>query len=207
MKKIALYSLLFLLLCINISAQSFHGGVRAGGTASEVSGDNLAGLNKFGFYGSVFTLYPINENTFFKLEVGYIQKGSQARPSTKNQYYDYLFSLQYVEIPVLISRKIEFLGPKFDEPFFNLGLSVAKLVSHKEIENGVSSINDQQDFKPVELNIVAQVEHPILNDLYFTLGFSNSLTPIRSHIDNQKTWKNHGQYHSLWSLGLSYTFF
>ncbi len=197
----------FLLFSSFVFSQSFHGGFRAGGTASEVSGDNLAGLDKFGIYGAVYTFYPITNDTYLKLEVMYIEKGSRAIPSDKNQYYDYLFSLTYVEIPIYVSKELSFISPALKNSFFNIGLSLSKLAKFKELENGVYNVNDIRSFKPLELNFITYFDYNIFKNLSINLGFSNSITPIRPHIDNQKTWKNKGQYNSVWSLGISYNIF
>lgn len=207
MKIKLLVVLLSLLLSNTLIAQSFHGGFRAGANASEVSGDNLGGLDKFGSYFSAYTFYPIANETFLKLEVMYSEKGSRAIPSDKNQYYDYLFSLKYVEVPILVSKELSFITPHLKNSFFNIGVSLSKLAKYKELENGNVDVMDIREFKPLELNFITYFEYNIYKDLFVNFGYSNSLTPIRPHINNQKSWNNYGQYHSVWSLGISYIVF
>lgn len=202
-------SLLLWQLPQEIPAQRFQGGLRAGITASEVSGDNLSGPNKLGFFGSVFTFTPLSEFSNLMLEVMYIQKGSRSIPNEKNDFNEYKLYLQYAEIPVTFHWDI---SPYTDLIFLekltiNTGLSASFLVNYSESVMGAPvPPEERQDFFPAELNIILGIAFPVSQSLDFTFGFSNSLTPIRPHSGGGKVWYNRGQYNSLWSFGLSYVF-
>ncbi len=198
-------SLLLFISLTSLSAQSFKGGLKGGLVASEVSGDELAGPNKLGFFGSAYTMYPIAEHSFLQMEVMYIQKGSKSVPKEENRYADYQFSLQYFEVPLLYVHDLSAWSSLFKGTLIHGGLSLSTLVGHKETKDGTAfPINS--NFNVVELNLLLGFSYPISNSLYATLGYSNSLTPIRPHASGQTTWKNHGQYNSVWTLGLSYIF-
>ncbi len=203
-----LLTILSLLLFISLpplSAQSFKGGLKGGLVASEVSGDELAGLNKYGFFGSAYTMYPIADHSFLQMEVMYIQKGSRAVPKEENQYSDYHLSLQYLEVPLLYVQDLVIWSHFFSGTLIHGGLSLSTLVLHKETKDGTTFPNSSS-FNAVEANLLLGFSYPISNSFYATLGYSNSLTPIRPHASGQTTWKNHGQYNSVWTLGLSYIF-
>ncbi len=191
------------------SGQRFQGGLRGGLVASEVSGDNLGGPNKLGWFSSAFTFVEISDYADMKLEIMYIQKGSRSVPNEKNNFYEYKFYLQYVEIPLHyrmdISRytDITFL----DQLKVSAGLSVSVLVDHLETDMGTPVPSEErEDFHPAELNILLGISFPLTSSLDFNFGFSNSLTPIRPHAGGGKVWYNQGQYNTLWTFGISYVF-
>ncbi|MGM0375368.1 MAG: outer membrane beta-barrel protein [Bacteroidota bacterium] len=192
-----------------VDAQSFDGGLKTGLTASEVAGDNLAGPDKTGFFASVFTLYPVSSSGNLRLEIMYIEKGSRAKPSEENNFFDYRFALQYLEMPVIWEQELpSFTSLKHlnDLKIYG-GLSGAFLVNAREEENGASILTpERENFKNAELNILTGISFPLSSSIEAVFGFSNALTPIRPHASGGKTWIDRGQYHSLWSLGLSYTF-
>ncbi|HHT03225.1 MAG TPA: PorT family protein [Bacteroidales bacterium] len=201
----SVFFLLFLISLTHLSAQSFKGGLKGGLVASEVSGDHLAGPNKFGFFGSAFTMYPIAEHSYLQMEVMYIQKGSRSVPKDENQYFDYRFSLQYLEVPLLFVQDIGAWSLFLEGLLLHGGFSISKLIAYDETENGASIVSPiNSNYKAMEANLLLGFSYPLSNSLYATFGYSNSLTPIRPHASGQSTWKNHGQYNSVWTLGFSY---
>jgi len=198
--------LIISLLTVPLHAQSFGGGFKTGIVASEVSGDNMGGPNKLGFFAAAFTSLPINKYAHLQAEVMYIQKGSRSRPNKYNDYYDYRFALQYVEIPLLYVQNLaRFSDNKLlSKTLINVGLSVSVLTQYQEKESGSSLLFKQNNYKPAELNLLLGLSYPLKENLYCILGYSNSITPIRPHASGETTWNNKGQYNSLWTIGLSY---
>jgi hypothetical protein len=188
-----------------LSAQKFGGGFKGGMVASEVSGDNLAGPNKVGFFASALTFLPLGQDAYIQGEVMYIQKGSRSVATKHNGYHDYRFSLQYVEIPILYVQKmsrytsISYLS----NLMVHGGISVSVLTQHKESEGGYTLPSDPNTYNPAELNFLLGFSYPFSENLYFNLGYSNSITPIRPHASGETAWNNYGQYNTLWTLGLS----
>ncbi|ASB49293.1 porin family protein [Alkalitalea saponilacus] len=202
--------ILLSIICLstfNIQSQVFRGGFKGGVVASEVSGDHLSGPNKFGLYGSAFTMLPLSQYSFLQMEVMYIQKGSRSVPSESNNYFDYRFNLQYVEVPFLFVQNMSAYTSLnyLDKILFHGGLSVSFLVNSNESEDLVEYPN-RSDFNAAELNLLVGFSYPLYEALYLNFGYSNSLTPIRSHADGQTTWINRGQYNVLWTLGLTWIF-
>ena len=72
--KLLLY--LFTFCSIFSFSQNFKGGVIAGIATSQVSGDNLGGFNKAGIYLGIFSEFPISHISNIKMEMSFIQKGS-----------------------------------------------------------------------------------------------------------------------------------
>lgn len=202
-RHLMVFTTLLYISIASLSAQSFKGGLKGGLVASEVSGDELAGLNKLGFFGSAFTMYPITNHSFLQMEVMYIQKGSRAVPKEENLYSDYLLSLHYVEVPLIYVQDLAIWSQFFSGTLIHGGLSLSKLVKHKETQ-GETTFPTTTNFNAVEANLLLGLSYPITNSLYATVGYSNSITPIRPHASGQTTWRNHGQYNSLWTLGFSY---
>lgn len=207
-KKITLL-ILFLMVSQLVNGQRFRGGLRGGLVASEVAGDNLGGPNKLGWFSTAFTFIEITEFSDLMLEIMYIRKGSKSVPSERNQFYEYQFSLQYVEVPVHYRIDISrYTDMNFvDQLKVNVGLSVSVLVDQQELDMGtLVPPSEREDFHPAELNLLMGISFPLNNSLDFNFGFSNSLTPIRPHAGGGKVWYNRGQYNTLWTFGLAYVF-
>ncbi|TVQ14983.1 MAG: PorT family protein [Bacteroidetes bacterium] len=202
-------TLVIVLFCQALYGQRFQGGLRGGLVASEVSGDNLGGPNKLGWFSSAFTFVGITDYSDLMLEIMYIQKGSRSIPNERNQFYEYKFYMQYVEVPVHYRMDIaRYTDLAFLEQLkVNAGLSVSVLVDHLETDMGTPVPSDErEDFHPAELNLLLGLSFPLSNSIDFNFGFSNSLTPIRPHAGGGKVWYNRGQYNTLWTFGISYVF-
>lgn len=211
--KIFTLRITFFIFCFlltgHLAAQRFEGGLRAGLVASEVSGDNLGGPNKLGWFASAYTYTPLAENVSMKLEIMYITKGSRSVPNERNDFLEYTFHLQYVEVPVLVlvNASQYSQSPVLEKLVLHAGLSGSVLVGHREQEFGADvPVSEVESFHPAELNILLGFSYPIGERMDFHFGFSNSLTPIRPHSGQAKVWYNRGQYNSIWTFGVSYNF-
>lgn len=204
-----IFVILFLLGSTTSKAQRFNGGLRAGIVASEVSGDNLGGPNKLGWYASAFTFTPVSENVSMKLEIMFITKGSRSVPKERNEFLEYTFHLQYVEVPVVVMIDLSRYSQSavLESLTLHAGLSGSVVVGHREQMFGADIPRSEvEDFNPAELNIILGIAYPLTEELNVHFNFSNSLTPIRPHSGGGQVWYNRGQYNSIWTLGLSYNF-
>lgn len=190
-----------------MSGQDFRGGFRAGLTAGEVSGDEAGGPDRPGWFAAVFTNRDISEYSQLQLEVMYIQKGSRVF-----RYRDYRLNLHYVEVPLVF--KFDF-SPSIPLPYVDrlngeIGLSGSTVVGHYEENEGkdiTDRMADERPFYAAELNLLAGLYYPIREGLDFHLRFSQGVTPLRPHqSETASTWYNRGQYNTVWSFGLSFTF-
>ncbi len=207
--KIFLMALAFFSASQFVLGQRFQGGIKGGIVASEVSGDNLSGPNKLGYHASVFTFTEFSAFSSMMLEIMYIRKGSRSVPNEKNNFYEYIFELHYVEVPVHYRMDISrFTNRSYLESLrVSVGLSASVLVDVLETDMGTPvPAAEREDFHPTELNILLGFSYPLSSSLDFNFGFSNSLTPLRPHSGGGKLWYNRGQYNTLWTFGLSYVF-
>jgi hypothetical protein len=199
--------LILLILTTQSFSQSFHGGLKAGIVASEVSGDNLSGPRKLGAYASAFTFFQFSEFALMQLEIMYIEKGSRAVPIERNNFNEYVLRLQYVEVPLyFIANIARYTDMNYLERLWLYGgLSISSLVGYVERDElGFDITGIRDDFYPAELNIKLGISYPISANIDFVFGFSNSLTPIRPHYSGATRWYNQGQYNTLWTFGLAY---
>jgi hypothetical protein len=187
--------------------QGFGGGLKGGLAASEVSGDNLGGPDKLGWFAAVFTNTALGDITRIQLELMYIQKGSRSTPDEKNNFYDYRFALQYVEIPFLLIVDFPWGGGgRFaDRLSLETGLSAAFLVGSEEMENDrMLDLSEEKPFHGAELNLLLGFYYPVTSQLNFHLRFSQGITPLRPHEGGTSVWYNRGQYNTAWTFGISW---
>ena len=204
-------TILVVFFCGTVFSQSFRGGLSAGLTASEVSGDQAAGPHKLGLSLGVFTALELSPTSELQMEMLYIHKGSRVIPTERDMTRDYRFHLEYVEIPLLYKfgftrfEDVKYLGSLI----FEIGLSYARLLRYNEVLNDETQVVGVhvEDYHYNESNIILGLHYPVGENLNFNFRFSNSITPIRPHKDFAKTWYNWGQYHTVWNLALNYTFF
>ncbi len=190
-----------------LHAQMFRGGLQAGITASEVSGDHAGGPDKLGWYASVYTNRDIGSFSRLQLELMYIQKGSRAyyepwddiHGNQNNGFFvkdendfdpdpdlddprDYRFNLHYVEIPVFFIFDFSSVTQLtfVDRLSGELGLSLSTVVGHSETNLG-APVTNSKPFKFAELNALLGIQYPITDDLSFHIRFSQGVTPIRSN--------------------------
>lgn len=191
----------------DVKGQRFGGGVKMGLTASEVSGDNLGGPDKLGWFAAVYTNRQLSSVSSLQLELMFIQKGSRSTPSEKNNFFDYRFSLQYAEIPVLLITDFPWGGGGVfaDRLSLETGLSAAFLVGWDEVENDrVLNLSVEKPFQREELNLLLGLYYPITSQILFHLRFSQGITPLRPHEGGTAVWYNRGQYNTVWTFGLSW---
>jgi hypothetical protein len=207
--KIILTLLVFSLFAIEGKPQGFGGGMRAGITASEVSGDNLSGPNKPGWYAAFYTSRELTPAQRLILEIMYTKKGSRSVPSERNNFYEYIFSLDYVEIPLLYQLDVAQVAriDNLRRLTIYTGLSLSRLVNHFESDDGTTTFlpGEKPPFRAAELNFLFGLGFSVSSRIDFQLGFSNGLTPLRPHTSGATRPFNRGQYNTVWSFGLSYS--
>lgn len=198
---------MFFFFSISLIAQRFDGGLKAGIVASEVSGDELAGPNKLGWYAGVFTSREISSFSRVQLELAYIAKGSRGVPSEK-QPRDYRLNLGYAETALFF---IHDLKPYSSQAYVQkmsaeIGLSLGVLVNYyEELDDLELDFSVERPFYNYEGNIWAGLYFPVSEKIKINFRFSNSITPIRKHYNGKVVWYNWGQYHTLWTFGAEFT--
>lgn len=199
MKKILIAGLL-LLFAAGTYAQRFHGGIMAGGVASQVQGDDYGGFNKLGLYGGAFVGLDVGEFSTLQMEMAFIQKGSRQNSDPENGIYDsYLLRLNYFEVPFLY--QVHFLK----RLTFEAGPAMDVLISSYEEKNEMEVENDVP-LRNVTLNGLAGVSCDITSKLKADFRFIGSITSARTNKWNgfYKRFGVWGQYNDLLAFTLWY---
>jgi hypothetical protein len=198
--------IIVILLVIGINslyAQSkFKAGIKAGLSSSQVSGDNASGFHHFGLSAGGFVKTTFNNEKFSgRMELIFTQKGSRKNANPDNNDYGYYqLDLDYFEAPIL-------LGYKNNKFTFETGPSIGILA--KSYENGYDSngsIIYQRPFFRKEISINLGIEYPLTEKLMMNWRLSNSILPIRDHLQNTAFRLNRGQYNTVMTFTLNYQF-
>lgn len=183
MKKFILFFVF--LASISIFAQSissdnnqhrFKGGIRAGFTATQISGDDLAGFHKIGGYGGLFANVGIADYWKIQMEINFIMKGSSTylRANENGQVIgnSYKLNLFYTETPILF----KYWG--FNHFEFEFGPSINFLFHYTEKENGYPIVG-RIPFRKFEIAGVIGISYIIKEHYAVNLRYSLSIIPVR----------------------------
>jgi len=207
MKSMILGPLLVLLSMGTLHAQTFHGGVYGGLSASQVDGDSFWGFNKPGLQAGVFVFTRFTDAIGMQLEVRYMGKGAQ-KYLTGNQPDRYLLALHYIDIPVIV-----YFGVK---NYFRLEAGVVPgYLFHANGKDSGGSLPDEflVAFRKADLATLIGLQIPFLERYSVSLRYSYSLISIRAggHSGGSYTWvgrifgKYTGDYNNYLSFGVFYT--
>jgi len=222
MKKI-LCAVIFFLVSTSVSAQLFYGSVIAGANLTQVDGDELAGYKKIGANVGASVMIPLNkkQSWFTTVELLYTQKGSRQRnfaPEMSEPNKDFInesfkrdmkikykLDLDYVEIPVVFHFEDLSTGWAF-----GAGLSWARLVSVKEMENGYRLITDlnSETYSKNDWCALADVKVRLYKGLKLNFRFQYSFVPLRVRVfdaKNGEIWERK-QHNNMLTLRLIYSF-
>ena len=178
-----------------IIAQNFDAGFIGGFTASQISGDGLAGFDKGGARFGAFISYPLKKKMNFQVEMQYIQKGSKS-PSGKNAPSNYIMNLHYIEIPFTLNYELK------DGIVIETGLGPGILFSYSEKDE----IGELGGVSPsiFALDFLCGLQYQLLGNLKVGIRYGNSLLPIRGKSNISIIEKNQNWYSSSVSFALMY---
>ena len=195
MKKVLIIS--FVIMSLNLFSQNFTGGLIGGISTSQVSGDNLGGYHKAGLFLGVFTQLSISPISNLKMEMNFIQKGSNNPKMLKNGISD--ISTSYLEVPISTHYY------QNEITSFEIGGQIAFLLTStdNDIYGSVSSelINP---FNKVDIGAFIGMNYHLSDKIILNSRMSNSIIPIRPHLSNITYYLNRGQYNSLLSFTIHY---
>ena len=195
MRKILLICLV--LISVNLFSQNFKGGITGGISTSQVSGDNLGGYHKAGLCIGVFTLLPINDIAHLKMEMNFIQKGSNNPKIQKNEIPD--ISTSYLEIPISVNYY------QNEITALEIGAQVAfLLISTDNDIYGPQQSELMNPFNKLDIGVFIGMNYHITDKIILNSRMSNSIIPIRSHPSNVTYYLNRGQYNSLLIFTIHY---
>ena len=197
MRKKLLLGLFLTFLSLFSFSQNFKGGVIAGIATSQVSGDALGGLHKAGLYLGVFTQLPVSSIANIKMEMNYIQKGSNNPKISENFAPD--ISTSYIEVPISVNYY------QNEIMCFEIGLQTAFLLNFSDNDLYGPIPNDQSiPFNKVDLGAFIGMNYHLTDNILLNSRISNSILPVRPHASGATYQLNKGQYNSVLSFTLHY---
>ncbi len=159
-------------------AQQFNAGITTGLSASAINGFGNGHFHKVGFIVGGLVNSKINDKNTAQFEINYIRKGSSQPPDSNNNGY-YNVTLDYIEIPVLIRRKINFTIRKkpVDRFEFEYGASAGKLLRHTSVVNNYNIPSENKYYNPIDVSLLAGFNYKLGKSAYFSIRYSNGLIP------------------------------
>lgn len=203
MKKLLLFTAFFLATSTFLFSQKFHGGVTAGLAATQVAGDTYSGYKKAGIFLGGYVSLDISKKSVLQMELTYFQKGSRSNPDSSNNFQQYIFRANYIEMPLLYMFK----AGKF---IVHAGPSLGFLMGHFE-EADYQRLDNLEGYnKPAAVTLQINLGMRY----YFTEKFgadfrtNNSLLNIRSRNATGDVWRiwTYGQFHDSLVFSLFYQF-
>lgn len=164
---------LVILLVFSVNAQTFRAGVVFGANASQINGDFIAGFDKIGLHLGLKVASDITEKMSWSTELLYSERGSR----TGGRFSDpFTISINYVEIPILISFK-DWLKDDYYKMHFEAGASLGRIINEKVKDVGgnvsIDGLN-QTDLSMVVGATVFSNQH-----LGFTVRYTHSINLLR----------------------------
>lgn len=193
---------------LDLSAQSFDGGLIAGVTTSQINGDGYAGYHQIGATTGFFGRIPSNGPSSWQMELKYSLFGAHSDAKEVNNGKNPMsIRLHYVELPILFRydlSKLHINGKSLDFITFEIGLSGDFLIRGTQS----ADFEDQFDnnswlFFSLTGNLGVQFD---INDrLGINIRSMNSITPCRLRPDVPVFSWNH-YYNIVLQATVVYTF-
>jgi len=195
--------LIFILAGMGASAQYFNGGLMAGVAGTQVAGDTYYGFHKAGIFAGGFVNLQISEHSALQMELEYFQKGSRENPDSSNNYNQYLFRVNYIELPFFYQYIV---NKRFR---IEAGPSAGFLLGYFEERNEEEIKGGNRPAKVTfQLNLGLYVN--ITENLMVNIRTNNSMINIRSDNATGDILRifpgNYGQFNDCLVLSLFYQF-
>ena len=193
MKKVFL---LTALLCnLTLFAQKFEAGFVGGFSASQISGDGLAGFDKGGARLGAYISYPLqNKRINFEVGMQYLQKGSK-EPSGERGISNYNMNLHYLEMPFTVNYSLK------NGLLLETGIGAGVLVNYTE-ENANGTLLGESP-NTLALDFLCGIQYQLFEQLKINVRYGNSITPIRKE-SVENSLENKDWYSSLVTFALMY---
>ena len=180
-KKAIFY--LLILSYTQLYTQDFAGGVIIGLSASQVSGDNLAGYNKAGLLIGAFANRKITKLLTVQMEINYIQKGSNNPNINDLQNSNYNtpdISLSYVEVPIIFNFQ------QNENLQLESGIYIANLIDgfYNDYIGKLDNYGNNP-FTKNDFGVLIGLNYLLFNQLSLNTRISQSILPIGSEDDSR----------------------
>jgi len=198
-----LYPLLIagaLLFTLPALSQKFNGGLMLGIAGTQVAGDTYSGFHKAGLFAGGFVNLQISPRSIFQMELEYFQKGSRENPDSTNNFTEYLFRANYVEMPILYQFVIT------DRFQVEAGPSLGFFINYYEERDGQMITSNPPARVSFQVNLGLYVA--LTEKLKVNIRTNNSILNIRSDNATGDVWRffDYGQYHDCLVLSMIYQF-
>lgn len=184
-----------------LSQLVFSGGIEAGAATSQVSGDALAGYDKFGLSAGPYVRASFSDKSSARMSILYVNKGSRKNPDTDNgDFRTYVLRLNYLEVPLLYNYT-------YDKFRVEVGLGVGTLIGSLIEEDGIER-NILDPFESIELSFLGGLNYVFTENIFVNARFSQSIIPVRKSpsVANPLSFYEAGQYNSVIQLMFGYEF-
>ena len=203
-KKLALFIFCGFLIS-NLQAQNFGGGIIIGLSTSQVGGDDLGGFNKAGILAGIFANKSISELLSFKIEMNYIQKGSN-NPNMDDYKSKNVgkadISLNYIEVPIILQYQ-QNTTLKIEG-----GIQFANLIKgYYNDSYGEIPYSGTTPFIKNDVGLLLGMDYKFLGKFSLNTRISNSILPIGKEDYNYPTTYSStrkGKYNSVLSFAIHY---
>jgi len=191
-------------------AQKFGAGIFAGLAHTDVIGVDPYDEDflKVGVLGGAFVNLPVSEKSVLQMEIMYIQKGTLQPADSTNYSTYYKMKLDYIEVPLLIKRRIHFTIREKPIDKFEIegGFSFGALLHVTQLDQyGV--FPDAKPFGKVDASIQLGAAYYFTKHIALDLRFSNSVIPFRKNVTRGAIyWFNNDEYNTVLSYSLRYIF-
>ncbi len=194
-------------------AQSFNGGLIAGGVISQVNGDGYGGFHQGGFTGGGFINLPFGQCSAIQMELKYSMYGSHSSVNEviNSNMKEYKLRLNYIELPVMYQytlTKLRLGQRSLSFITLEIGLSLNYLFNYKDLTDGVPNI--QADWLKFSATGNIGVNFALPHGLGINIRSLNSVLPIRvkksNGIDKGSYWNYRDNYFNIvLQAALTYT--
>ena len=206
MRSFFLWTILILgLNAYSVSAQSkFTGGIIAGGSLSQMTGDEAYGYNKLSYLVGVKAGYKFKSRLNLEVEFLYNTKGSARSKRFKDYSPYWTIELNYIEIPVLAGYKDWLDEDGYYHLIFYGGLSYANLFNSK-VTNLKYKPLIENDLNKHDIAFILGATYFINKNLGVTGRYNRSITKVwvKDFVDDR--FSNYMKNYQL-SLAVQYMF-
>ena len=168
-------------------AQSFNGGLLAGGVISQVDGDRYSGYHHLGFTAGAYVNLPFDDNFSLQTELKYSLFGAHSSvDEVEAGQNPYSLNLHYVEMPVMARYNLGLLninGKHLDFLVLEAGVSFDFLMDNSESANNEPALYTKRwNFFSMTANVGVHFD---LNERWGVgIRYMYSFWPIRVRVDN-----------------------